>query len=170
VSFCDTVPPTPVPPPRRASRKRMRAPSKGVRPQTPCPPGRHRDVRPAERVFSVTSGPVWPSPPLCHHPGHCRVTPALWKPRPTGRRHICCCASSDPPSAKPSNWCTYDDRTGTPALLPLKSSLDRHRSHHDTCQGQDSQGRPSNRWHCGPCRHTALKVPRHDCKPPPLGL
>jgi hypothetical protein len=30
-----------------------------------------RDVRPVEHVSSVTSSPVRPSPPLCHHPGHC---------------------------------------------------------------------------------------------------
>jgi hypothetical protein len=36
----------------------------------PCPRAeRHRDIEPAERVSSVTSGPVQPSPPLCHHPG-----------------------------------------------------------------------------------------------------
>jgi hypothetical protein len=38
VSFRDTVPPTPVPPPRRAPRKRKTAPSKGVHPPTPHPP------------------------------------------------------------------------------------------------------------------------------------
>jgi hypothetical protein len=38
-------------------------------------PGRRRDVRPAGRVFSITSGPVRPSPPLCRHPRHCRVIP-----------------------------------------------------------------------------------------------
>jgi hypothetical protein len=36
VSFRDTVPPTPAPPPRRAPRKRTTTPSKGVRPPTSC--------------------------------------------------------------------------------------------------------------------------------------
>jgi hypothetical protein len=36
---------------------------------------RRRDIRPMERVSSVTFGPVRPSPPLCHHPRHCSVIP-----------------------------------------------------------------------------------------------
>jgi hypothetical protein len=38
-------------------------------------PGRRHNVRPAGRVFSITSGPARPSPPLCRHPRHCRVIP-----------------------------------------------------------------------------------------------
>jgi hypothetical protein len=40
-------------------------------------PGRRRDVRLAGRVFSVTSGPVRPSSPLCRHPRHSRVIPNI---------------------------------------------------------------------------------------------
>ena len=54
--------------------------------------------------------------------------------------------------------------------IPSKSLLDVHRSHHDAYQEQDSPGRPSNRRHCAPCRHTMPKAMRYDCKPPPLGL
>jgi hypothetical protein len=50
-----------------------------------------------------------------------------------GHRHVCCCAASDPPLARPSSWCTDDDR------LPSKSSLGGHRSHHDACQGKIHQ-------------------------------
>jgi hypothetical protein len=69
VSFHDTVPPTPVPPPRRPSRKRYN--------HRPCAHlGWCHDVRPAKRVSSVTSGPVRPSPSLCRHPGRCNVVPS----------------------------------------------------------------------------------------------
>jgi hypothetical protein len=37
--------------------------------------GQRRDIRPVERVSSVTSDPVRISPPLCHHPGHCSTIP-----------------------------------------------------------------------------------------------
>jgi hypothetical protein len=37
--------------------------------------GQRRDVEPLERVSFVTSGPVWPFPPLCYHPGHCSAIP-----------------------------------------------------------------------------------------------
>jgi hypothetical protein len=39
-------------------------------------PGRRRDVGPVERISSITSGPVRPSLPLCHHPGHCSTIPS----------------------------------------------------------------------------------------------
>jgi hypothetical protein len=37
--------------------------------------GQRRDIRPVARVSSITSGPVRPSPLLCHHPGHCSTIP-----------------------------------------------------------------------------------------------
>jgi hypothetical protein len=37
--------------------------------------GRRRGVGPVERVSFVTSGPVRPSPPMCHHPRHCSTIP-----------------------------------------------------------------------------------------------
>jgi hypothetical protein len=33
-------------------------------------------MRMVEHVSSVISGPVRPSSPLCHHPGHCRAIPS----------------------------------------------------------------------------------------------
>jgi hypothetical protein len=53
-----------------------RHPRKGYDHQLHSRPGWCRDVRPTERVFSVTSGPVRPSSPLYHHPGHRRVIPS----------------------------------------------------------------------------------------------
>jgi hypothetical protein len=46
--------------------------------------GRRRDVRLARRVSSVTSGPVRPSPPLCHHLGHCSIIPGTVEARDDG--------------------------------------------------------------------------------------
>jgi hypothetical protein len=118
VSFHDTVPPTPVPPPRHPLERGRWHPRKGygylLRPRL----GRRRDVRPAERVSSITSDPVQPSPPLCRHPGHCRAIPALWGSRLTGHFHAYRCAAFGLPSAKPSNWRTYGDQTKTPTLPP----------------------------------------------------
>jgi hypothetical protein len=37
--------------------------------------GQRRDVGLVERVSSITSGPVWPSPPLCRHPRHYSIIP-----------------------------------------------------------------------------------------------
>jgi hypothetical protein len=37
--------------------------------------GRRRDVGPVRHVFSVTIGPVRPSPPLRHHPEHYSTIP-----------------------------------------------------------------------------------------------
>jgi hypothetical protein len=58
----------------------------------------------------------------------------------------------------------------TPALPPSKPPLDRHRTRHDACQGQDSPARLSIARHCAPCRHTAPKAMRYDCKPPPWSI
>jgi hypothetical protein len=85
-----------------------------------------------------------PSPPtLCGHPHRCATipgtagsSPARWEPRSTGHRHACRCADSDPPSARPSNWCTDDDQTMTPAQPPSKPPLDRHKSYHDACRDE----------------------------------
>jgi hypothetical protein len=61
--------------------------------------GRCHDVRPAERVFSVTSA-------LCGHPHRCAaisgtVVPslALWDHRTTGHCRACYCVTPCPPSA-----------------------------------------------------------------------
>jgi hypothetical protein len=51
------------------------------------------------------------------------------------------------------------DQTKAPALLPSKPPLDRHRSHHDACQGQDSLRWPLNHRHCAPCRRTDNQKP-----------
>jgi hypothetical protein len=55
---------------RRDPRKRY-----GRQPCTRA--GSRHDVAPVGRVSSVTSGPVRPSPPLCHHPRHCSTIPGV---------------------------------------------------------------------------------------------
>jgi hypothetical protein len=65
------VPPTPIRPPHRTSRKRTTEPSKEVRTSTLHRAGRRCDVGLVGRISSITSGPVQPSLPLYHHPRHC---------------------------------------------------------------------------------------------------
>jgi hypothetical protein len=65
--------------------------------------GRRRDVRPVERVSSVTSSPVRPSPPLCTIQGTAAPSPALRNPGTTRHRHARCCASNGLSSAAPSS-------------------------------------------------------------------
>jgi hypothetical protein len=76
VSAHDTVPPSPVPPPRRPLERGWRNPRKGYDHLPRTRPGRCRDVRLAKRVPSVTFGPVRPSPSLCRHPGRCSIIPS----------------------------------------------------------------------------------------------
>ena len=74
VSFRDTVPPTPVPPPRRAPRKRTAAPSGGVRPPIPRPPGATpwRKAGEARHLRHL--------PALCSHPQRCAAIPGVVEP------------------------------------------------------------------------------------------
>jgi hypothetical protein len=68
--------------------------------------GQHRDIRPVERGSSVTSGPVRPSPPLCHHPGHCSTIPDTVAARDdkTSPRPLLCDLQ---PSVSPTLELTY---------------------------------------------------------------
>jgi hypothetical protein len=65
-------------------KRGRRHPREGYGHQICARPGRRRDARPAERVFSVTSGPVRPSPPVRRYatiPGTADTSPALWELR-----------------------------------------------------------------------------------------
>jgi hypothetical protein len=103
--------------------------------------------------FLVTSGPVRPSPPLCHLPGTAASSPALWESRSTGRHHAHRCAAPGLPSAQPSNQRTDDDKSRAPALLPSKPPLDGHKARHDTRQRQDLPGQLSIPRHGALFRH-----------------
>jgi hypothetical protein len=133
-------------------------------------PGQCRDVRMMERIYYVTSGPARSSPPMCHHPGHCRAIPNTMGTELMGRCHADRCTAPDPLSARHLSWCTDDDQARTPTRPVSKLPLDKHRSRHDARRGRDSSGQPSNRPHCAPCCHATPKALRHNCKPPPLGL
>jgi hypothetical protein len=71
----DTVPPTPVRPARRTLERGRRSPRKGYGHLSRAHAGQHRDVKPVERVSSVTVGSVQPFPSLCHHPVRCSTIP-----------------------------------------------------------------------------------------------
>jgi hypothetical protein len=105
---------------RRNPRKRY-----GRQPRTHA--GRHRDVRLVERVFSVTSGPVRPSPPLCHHPGHCSTIPGAVGARDdkTSPRPLLCIL-------RPSVRCTLESTYGRRPNRKLPHSHPRSRSWADT--------------------------------------
>jgi hypothetical protein len=61
--------------------------------------GRRRDVRPVERVSSVTVNLVRPSPPLCHHPEHCSAIPGAVGTQGNRTSPHPRCATSSPLSA-----------------------------------------------------------------------
>jgi hypothetical protein len=148
--------------------KGQQCPRKVYSHQLGAHPGRRRDVRQAERVSTVTSGPARPSPALCRHPRHCRAIPNTVGACIDGtppRRPLC--SSSPPPTTRPSNRRTDDDQTRAPVGPPSKPPLNKHSNQHDTRKGQDLPGQPSNHKNCTP----VTKPMRHACEPPPpLGL
>jgi hypothetical protein len=133
--------------------------------------GRCRDIRPAECVSSVTSGPVWPSPPLCHHPRRCSVIPGTVGARDDGTPpHPPMCILQ--PSVSPTLELTYGRR-------PNKKLLHHHpRSRFWTGTGlattpARSEILQDNHQLCDTVRHAAIcstRAMRCDCKPPPLHL
>jgi hypothetical protein len=134
-------------------------------------PGWRRNIRPAERVSSVTFGPVWPSPPLCHLPGHCNAIPSTVGARDDetlSHRPLCILQ----PSVIPTLELMYGRR-------PNKKLLHHHpRSRFWTGTGLATTPARSkilqdNHQLYGTVRHAAIcstRAMRHDCKPPPLGL
>jgi hypothetical protein len=133
--------------------------------------GRRRDVAPVERVSSITFGPVRPSPPLCHHLGHCCTILGAVGARDdeTLPRSLLCIYGI--PSAEPSSQRMNDDRTGSPHATTLEAA---------PRQVQDSPRRRSGARFARTTvnsvtlyampPYVALRTVRHDCKPPPLGL
>jgi hypothetical protein len=67
----DTVPPTPVRLMRRALKRGRRSPRRGDRRLLHARTRLRRDIRLARPDTSIAIGPVRPSPPSQHHPGHC---------------------------------------------------------------------------------------------------
>jgi hypothetical protein len=144
------VPPTPVRLTCRALERERRSPRRGDGRLLHARTGLRRDVRPAGPVTFVVIGPVRPSPPSQHHPGHCITISYTVGGRGDRRRHAGCCAPCGLPSAAPS-----------------KPFLDRYRTRCDVS--------PEARIARTVVYSTALyaipphvdKIVRHDCKLPP---
>jgi hypothetical protein len=131
----DTVPPTPVRPPRHTPQKRTAEPSKEVRTPTPAP-----------ALDNAVTSDQWsaspPSPPaLCGHlrccatiAGTAAASPTLWEPGTTRHHHARCCASYGLPSAAPSSQLTDGDQTGNSHTATLEAAPGRV---------QDSPRRPA---------------------------
>jgi hypothetical protein len=131
--------------------------------------GRRRDVKPAERISSITSGPVWPSPPLCCHPENYRAIPntvATQIDRTSPRPPL----YSLRPSVSQALELAYGQRSNENFdATTLEAAPGRHRTRHDACQRQDSPGQLSIPRHRTPCWHTQhIRTMWHDCKLPPL--
>jgi hypothetical protein len=167
MTLCCPLPYTSTLPPR----KRTAAPSKGVRPPTPPHLGRRRDTRPMERIFSITSGPMQPSPPLCRHPGHCKAIPRTvgtqvdrTSPRPPLRSRRSSVSQAlklayRRRSNKSSSATTLEAAPGRaqdPPRRLLEARFTRTVVNSMTLYAM--------------LPHTVLRAMRHDCKPSPLAL
>jgi hypothetical protein len=171
VSFHDTVPPTPVPPPRRPLERGRWNPRKGYDHLPRTRLGRRRDVRTAKRVSSDTSGPVRPSPSLCRHPEHCSIIPSTVGTQIDGtlpRRPLCGLRSSVSRALEPAYGRRPNKSSNGTTLVAAPG------------RAQDSPRRPPGARFartiinfmalCAMPLHETLRPVQHDCKLPPLGL
>jgi hypothetical protein len=151
----DTVPPTLVRLMRRALEIGRRNPRRGDGRLFHACPGLRRDVRPAGPVTSVAVGPVRPSPPSRHHPGHCIAIPDAMEARGDGTspRPLLCLV-------RPPLSGTLESACGRP---PNERPLHHHSRSHSwmdtghamtSRQKRDSPGRPFTPRQCTPCLHT----------------
>jgi hypothetical protein len=151
----DTVPPTLVRLTRRTLERERRNPQKGDGRLFHACPRLRRDVRLAGPVTSVAVGPVRPSPPSRHHPGHCTAIPdAVGVREKKTQPHQLLCALRPPDSG------TLKSASGRP---PNERPLHRHprsRSWTDTRhamtsrQKRDSPGQSSTPRHYTSYLHT----------------
>jgi hypothetical protein len=112
-----------------------------------------RDIRPVERVSSVTSGPVRPSPSLATIPDTAAPSPELREPGTTRHRTP---AAVHPPAFRqlhPRVSVRTTTKREAPTQPPSKPLLGGYRTRHDARQEQDSPGQSSTSRHCAPCRH-----------------
>jgi hypothetical protein len=133
--------------------------------------GRRRGVRPAGRVSLVTSSPVWSSPPLCCHPGHCSVIPSTvgtqvdgTSPRPLlrGFRSSVSQALESAYRRQPSMGSiatTLEEAPGRAHDPPRRLS-----------EARFARTTVNYMTLCAMLPHVALRPALHGCKPPPLGL
>jgi hypothetical protein len=131
-----------------------RNPRKGYGRQPLTRAGRHRDAGPVERVSSVTSGPVRPSPPLCHHPGHCSTIPDVVEARDdeTPPHPLLCILR---PSVSRALESAYGRRPNgkLPRYYPRSRSW---KSTGLTTTPAESKTRQDNRQCCDIVRHAAI--------------
>jgi hypothetical protein len=124
-----------------------------------------------ECVFSVTSDPVWSSPLLCHHPGHCSTIPGI-----VGAR-------DDKTSPRPL-LCVHWPSVSRTLELAYGRQPNREFSHGHprsrfwvgtglaTTHGGGEICQDDHQLH-GVIHHTAIcsfRTVWHSCKPPLLGL
>jgi hypothetical protein len=107
------------------------------------------------RVFSVTIGPVWPSPPLRHHPEHYSTIPGAvgaQDDKASPRPPLC----DLQPSVSPTLELTHARRPKEklPCRYPRSRSWTGTGFAATPHQKQDSPRQPSTLWHCTPYCHT----------------
>jgi hypothetical protein len=146
-------------------------PRKGYNHLPRAHPGRRRDVRPAEHVSSVTSGPVRPSPPLCRHPWRCSIIPdtvGAWDDGTLPRLPLCSLQSSVSPTLEPAYGRRPNEKL--PRRYPRSRSWTSTRLAMTPARSEILQ---DNHQLHDVVRHAAIcstRAMRHDCKPPLLGL
>jgi hypothetical protein len=171
VSFHDAVPPTPVPPPCRSLERGRRNPRKGYDHLPGTRPRRRRDVRPAKRVPSATSGPVRPSPSLCRHPERCSVIRDIVGTQIDGTSSRWLLCGLGLPSVEPSNRRTNGNQTRSSHTTTLEAAAGRaHDSPRRLPEARFARTTINSTTLCAMPPYVALRALRHDCKPPPLGL
>jgi hypothetical protein len=150
-----TVPPSPVRPTHRTLEKGWRSPRREDGRLLHTHTGQRRDVRPVGAVASIAIGPVRPSPPSRHHPGHYTNIPDAMEAcsdRMPPRRLLCL--------VRPHANGALESSRGRPSNRRPLRRHPRSRSWMCTgrtmtpCQKQDSPGQPSTPWHCAPCLYT----------------
>jgi hypothetical protein len=150
-----TVLPTTVRLTRRALERGWRSPRRGDRRLLHARAGLRRDVRLAGPVTSVVVGPVQPSPPSQHHPGHCIAIPyavGVRSDKTPPRRLLC---ALRPPVSRTLEL-MYGRRPNEKPLRrhPRSRSWTDTRGAMTSRRKRDSSGRPSTPRHCTPYRHT----------------
>jgi hypothetical protein len=118
--------------------------------------GQRRDIRLAERISSITSGPVQPSPSLCYHPCHCSSIPDTMgaQDNKTSPRSLLCVL-------RPPVSCTLESAYGRRPNGEFPRTPTGARFVRTTIKSMTLCAMPP---------YVALRIVRHDCKPPPLGL
>jgi hypothetical protein len=128
-----TVPPTPVRPTRRALERGWRSPRREDRQLLHAHTRLRHDVGPAGPVTSVAIGPVRPSPPSQHHPGHC-ITISYTVGGGMGRQDAATPDAVRPAASRqPHPWANVRTTTKREAsTLPAsKPFLDGYSARHD---------------------------------------